>query len=255
LKRFEVSGVDISITSDIPAGTGLGSSSSFTVGLVKALSEYKGIVLSPAGLAEIACDIELNDLQEPIGKQDQYAASFGGINHFVFHQNGQVTVPELPEKKALQSCISECCLLLRVGTVRKSSSILAVQSEKLQSGLNLDLMASLVAITEKFCSELPESVETLGSLLTESWSLKTKLAEGITNEEIEDALHSAAKFGALGGKLLGAGQSGYILLVFPDSVSRAQYVKQLSSKTAIIVPVIDHNGCKVIFRSEQHGAN
>jgi D-glycero-alpha-D-manno-heptose-7-phosphate kinase len=249
LKRFEVSGVDISITSDIPAGTGLGSSSSFTVGLVKALSEYKGIVLSPSALAEIACDIEINDLKEPIGKQDQYAASFGGINHFVFHNNGQVTASPLSEKTALESCISECSLLLRVGTVRKSSSILADQSERLESGLNFDLMSGLVDITEKFCGELPASVARLGSLLTESWILKTKLAEGITNKEIDAALHSAVKFGATGGKLLGAGQSGYILLVFPDNGLRGKYIKQLPNKSAIIVPRIDNDGCKVIFRS------
>jgi D-glycero-alpha-D-manno-heptose-7-phosphate kinase len=255
LKRFEVSGVDISVTSDIPAGTGLGSSSSFTVGLVKALSEYKGIALSPSTLAEIACDIELNDLKEPIGKQDQYAASYGGINHFVFHQNGEVTVAQLTEKTSLQTCITESCLLLRVGTVRKSSSILADQSEKLESGLNFDLMSSLAEITEKFCSELPQSVETLGSLLTESWGLKTKLAEGITNQEIEFALDSAIKFGARGGKLLGAGQSGYILLVFPDRRSRDEYIEQLPNKNTAIMPRIDYDGCKVIFRSEKHGAS
>jgi D-glycero-alpha-D-manno-heptose-7-phosphate kinase len=255
LKRFEVSGVDISITSDIPAGTGLGSSSSFTVGLVKALSEYKSIVLSPSSLAEIACDIELNDLQEPIGKQDQYAASFGGINQFIFHSNGQVTASQFSEVTALESCISDCCLLLRVGTVRKSSSILTDQSERLQSGRNFDLMAVLVEITEKFCRELPESVATLGLLLTQSWGLKTKLAEGITNKDIENSLNSAIKFGATGGKLLGAGQSGYILLVFPDIYSRGEYIKQLPNESATIVPEIDKDGCKVIFRSENHAVN
>jgi D-glycero-alpha-D-manno-heptose-7-phosphate kinase len=255
LKRFEVSGVDISITSDIPAGTGLGSSSSFTVGLVKALSEYKEIELSPSALAEIACEIELDDLKEPIGKQDQYAASFGGINHFTFHQNGQVTVEQLSERTALESCISECSLLLRVGTVRKSSSILAGQSEKLESGLNFGLMASLVDITEKFCRELPESVAILGSLLTESWKLKTKLAEGITNREIENALDSAIELGCTGGKLLGAGQSGYILLVFPDSRSRGEYIRQLPYDSAIILPQVDNDGCKTIFRSEKHGSS
>jgi len=255
LKRFEVSGVDISITSDIPAGTGLGSSSSFTVGLVKALSEYKGIVLSPSALAEIACDIELNDLQEPIGKQDQYAASFGGINHFVFHNDGQVSVSQLSETTTLESCITHCSLLLRVGTVRKSSSILADQSEKLESGLNFDLMAGMLEISKKFCSELPESVATLGSLLTKAWGLKTKLAEGITNNEIENVLDLAIEFGATGGKLLGAGQSGYILLVFPDSRSREQYVEQLPYESAIILPQVDKDGCKIIFRSEKHGAH
>ena len=146
-------------------------------------------------------------------------------------------------------------MLLRVGTVRKSSPILADQSERLQSGLNFDLMTGLVDITEKFCSGLPESVATLGSLLNESWGLKTKLAEGITNEEIEGALHSAVEFGATGGKLLGAGQSGYILLVFPDIHSRGEYIEHLPNKSAIIVPRIDNDGCKVIFRSEKHGAN
>jgi D-glycero-alpha-D-manno-heptose-7-phosphate kinase len=255
LKRFEVSGVDISITSDIPAGTGLGSSSSFTVGLVKALSAYKGIDLSPSTLAEIACDIELIDLQEPIGKQDQYAASFGGINHFVFHQNGQVSVSELSEKSALESCISQCCLLLRIGTVRKSSSILADQSKKLQSGTNSDSMAALVDISEKFCRELPASVSKLGSLLTESWVIKANLSEGVTNIEIENALNSAIEHGATGGKLLGAGQSGYILLVFPNSHSRDGYMKQIPNKSSIIVPRIDSDGCKVVFRSEQHGTS
>lgn len=255
LKRFEVFGVDISITSDIPAGTGLGSSSSFTVGLVKALSEYKGIVLSPSSLAEIACDIELNDLQEPIGKQDQYAASFGGINQFIFHNNGQVSASRFSELTALKSCINDCCLLLRVGTVRKSSSILTDQSERLQSGRNFDLMAVMVEITEKFCRELPESVATLGPLLTQSWGLKTKLAEGITNKEIENSLNSAIKFGATGGKLLGAGQSGYILLVFPNKYLRGEYIKQLPNESAIIVPEIDKDGCKVIFRSENHAVN
>jgi D-glycero-alpha-D-manno-heptose-7-phosphate kinase len=255
LKRFEVSGVDISVTSDIPAGTGLGSSSSFTVGLVKALSAFKGIDLSPSALAEIACEIELIDLREPIGKQDQYAASFGGINQFRFHENGSVTVPELSEKNALENCISKCCVLLRVGTVRKSSSILTDQSKKLQNGLNFDLMSRMVDITETFCGGLPESVTSLGPLLTESWHLKVNLAQGITNQEIEDALESALKFGALGGKLLGAGQSGYILLVFPDVGSRGAYIEQLPSKSAIIVPQIDNDGCQVIFRSEKHGAN
>jgi D-glycero-alpha-D-manno-heptose-7-phosphate kinase len=223
------------------------------VGLVKALSEYKGISLSPSAIAEIACDIELKDLREPIGKQDQYAASFGGINHFVFHQDNTVELMSLPEKKSLESCITECCLLLRVGTVRKSSSILSDQSEKLQSGLNFDLLENLAEITEKFCSQLPNSVATLGSLLTESWGFKRKLAEGITNEEIEEALQTAIRYGATGGKLLGAGQSGYILMVFPNTKIRDEYIKIVPTKSSIILPKIDEEGCKVIFRSEQNG--
>lgn len=253
LKRFGVTGVDLSITSDIPAGTGLGSSSSFTVGIVKALSEYSGLNLSQSELAEIACDIELNDLQEPIGKQDQYAASFGGINFFVFHQNGQVSLPKLREKNAIENWIIDSCLLVRVGTVRKSTQILADQSSRLKQGVIFDSTKSLTNMVKKFESELPGSLKTLGSLLNESWQVKKKLAIGITNEEIDKTLNSAIEFGAVGGKLLGAGQSGYLLLVFPNRGKRVEYIKSLPIGSMTILPRIDSDGCKVIFRSEKNG--
>lgn len=251
LRRFEVSGVDISITSDIPAGTGLGSSSSFTVGLIKALSEYKGLNFTKEEVAQIACDIELNDLQEPIGKQDQYAASYGGLNHFIFHTNGEVEVSLLDGRSELEAYIADCCLLVRVGTVRKSSSILADQSERLRSGINHELMAELAEITDRFCRELPGSVGILGSLLNASWELKSRLSDGVTNDEIENTLLNARNCGATGGKLLGAGQSGYILLTFPDQQARASYVDQYPNKSAIVLPRVDNAGCVVIFRSEQ----
>lgn len=251
LKRFEVSGVDISITSDIPAGTGLGSSSSFTVGLLKALGEYKGIDFSKEELAQIACEIEIDDLQEPIGKQDQYAASFGGINHFIFHPNGEVESSPLAGKEALESLITESCLLLRIGTVRTSRSILANQSKRLRSGINFELLTSMADMTNRFCLQLPGSVHTLGELLSESWELKSQLAEGVTNEEIEGSLRDAKKHGATGGKLLGAGQSGYVLIVFPNRQLRERYIDQFPNKSRIVLPGIDKAGCVVIFRSEQ----
>ena len=250
LQRFELKGIDISVSSDIPAGTGLGSSSSFTVGLLKSVSEYKGINLSKADLAKIACEIEIEDLKEPIGKQDQYSASFGGINHFVFHQNGDVASLPLLGRDLLETQVTQCCLLLRIGTVRQSSSILTDQSEKLNRGINLNLIDGLVDIAEKFCSKFPESVTELGSFLTESWRLKVRLADGITNSEIEGTLETAIKFGAKGGKLLGAGKSGYILLVFGDYSTRGEFINQHSDKFVIILPRVDSEGCKVIFRSE-----
>jgi D-glycero-alpha-D-manno-heptose-7-phosphate kinase len=250
LKRFEVSGVDISITSDIPAGTGLGSSSSFTVGLLKALGEYKGIDFSKEELAKIACEIEIDDLQEPIGKQDQYAAAFGGINHFIFHPNDDVEISPLADKAALETVITECCLLVRIGTVRKSRSILTNQSEKSRSGVNFELLADMTDMTNRFCRELPGSTETLGELLGKSWELKSQLAEGVTNDEIESTLQDAKTQGATGGKLLGAGQSGYILIVFPNRQRRERYVDLFPSKSRIILPGIDKAGCTVIFRSE-----
>ena len=250
LKRFEVSGVDISITSDIPAGTGLGSSSTFTVGLLKALGEYKGIDFTKEELAEIACEIEIEDLREPIGKQDQYAASFGGINHFIFQTNGDVDVSPLRSEEALREFITECCLLVRVGTIRRSRSILSEQSEMLRAGLNFDLLTRMAHLTNQFCSELPVSIATLGQLLGESWKLKSQLARGVTNEEIENTLRDAIAQGATGGKLLGAGQSGYVLIVFPDQILRQSYISQFGNKAKIVLPGIDNSGCAVIFRSE-----
>ncbi len=250
LRRFEVSGVDISITSDIPAGTGLGSSSSFTVGLIKALSEYKGLDFTKEEVAQIACDIELNDLQEPIGKQDQYAASYGGLNHFIFHTNGEVEISPLAGRSELEAYIAECCLLVRVGTVRKSSSILAEQSEKARNGINFDSLNELVEITNRFCNDLPASIGSLGSLLNESWELKRRLADGVTNNEIETTLQEAMTLGATGGKLLGAGQSGYVLLTFPDHGTRENYLTRFVERSALVLPKVDNVGCAVIFRSE-----
>jgi D-glycero-alpha-D-manno-heptose-7-phosphate kinase len=250
LKRFEVSGVDISITSDIPAGTGLGSSSSFTVGLLKALGEYKGIDFSKEELARIACEIEIDDLQEPIGKQDQYAAAFGGINHFIFHPNGDVEISPLADKNALESLITDSCLLVRIGSVRTSRSILADQAEKVRSGINFELLANMAEMTNRFCAELPKSCDNLGPLLRKSWELKSQLAQGVTNEEIETTLQDAKSHGAAGGKLLGAGQSGYVLLTFPNRAVREIYINQFPNKSRIVLPGIDETGCTVIFRSE-----
>lgn len=251
LRRFEVSGVDISITSDIPAGTGLGSSSSFTVGLIKALSEYKGLNFTKEEVAQIACDIELNDLQEPIGKQDQYAASYGGLNHFIFHTNGEVEVSLLDGRSELEAYIANCCLLVRIGTVRKSSSILAEQSERARNGTNFDSLNGLVEITNRFCNDLPASIESLGPLLNESWELKRQLADGVTNIEIETTLQEAITIGATGGKLLGAGQSGYVLLTFPNQSIRQRYIDRYPNSSALVLPRVDNAGCVVIFRSEQ----
>jgi D-glycero-alpha-D-manno-heptose-7-phosphate kinase len=220
------------------------------VGLLKALGEYKGIDFSKEELARIACEIEIDDLQEPIGKQDQYAAAFGGINHFIFHPNGDVEISPLADKNALESLITDSCLLVRIGSVRTSRSILADQAEKVRSGINFELLANMAEMTNRFCAELPKSCDNLGPLLRKSWELKSQLAQGVTNEEIETTLQDAKSHGAAGGKLLGAGQSGYVLLTFPNRAVREIYINQFPNKSRIVLPGIDETGCTVIFRSE-----
>jgi len=252
LERFEVSGVDISITSDIPAGTGLGSSSSFTVGLIRALTEYKGLTLTKEEIAEKACEIEMIDLQEPIGKQDQYASSYGGVNQFVFNTNGKVdSIPILGEME-LRAYILGNCLLLRIGSTRNSNSILSNQALALQQGTNLRAMSELCDLTEEFCSSLPLSISSLGQRVLESWSLKSQFAQRISNVDIENRIQTALNLGATGAKLLGAGQAGYLLIVFPSTQIRSNYLAHKSTYDDIIIPQIDNEGCKVIFRSESN---
>lgn len=250
LSRFRISGVEISVNSDIPSGTGLGSSSAFTVGLVKTLSEYMGTTLTSDELAEIACEIELKDLGEPIGKQDQYAASFGGINNFIFLKNEQVLRRPINATELLEEYISNSSLLVRVGGVRNASSILKEQNSKLESGFNWQVLSKIRAASEDFCSRLPESLSEIGSLLNEYWHLKKSLALEISNQEVEEELEYAKKLGASGGKLLGAGKSGFLFLVFPDHTSRNLYVEIKSKISTVVLPKIDYYGSKVIYRSE-----
>lgn len=255
LKRFEVKGVDIAITSDIPAGTGLGSSSAFTVGMLKTITEFKGIELSKSELASMACEIELKDLGEPIGKQDQYASAFGGLNNFVFNQDNSVDIRTLRNPEQLKNIVVKNSLMIRVGDVRKASSLLKKQNDDTLSGINAEALNSIDSLRKDFLLLDGFTPTDVGNMLLNSWNAKKRLSPEISSNMIDEMLSSAQDSGAAGGKLLGAGGSGYLLLIFESATKLKFFRDSLPSHVSHISPVIDYDGSTVVYRSESNESN
>lgn len=217
LRRFGIkSNIEICSFSDVSTkGTGLGSSSTFTVGLINALAQISNIQMSVRQIAELACQIEIDDCREPIGKQDQYAAAVGGINAFRFNSNGDVDIEPLEVTNLLQ--LNNNLLMYSTGITRKTSDILAVQSKAMDSQKSFHTMKTMVDMAEKSIVYLQKGqVDDFGALLHESWLLKRSLVDNISNYDIDIMYEIARQNGALGGKILGAGGGGYMLLYVTD---------------------------------------
>lgn len=248
LKRVDIEkGIEITSFSDVPAGTGLGSSSAFTVGLLHALHIYRNVPTSKAQLAKEACEIEIDILGEPIGKQDQYAAAFGGLNYFRFNDDESVEVRpiELSEdqKRFLETTLS----LHFVGGSRQASNILGRVKQALDQG---DEFASLILIRQQADELLGffknHEKPNIGSTLSEGWRLKKRLTYGVSNTQIERILSIAEEKGMMGGKLLGAGGNGFLLLQHEDSKS---LISTLGSRH---IPFqFDNSGTEVLFNDHQ----
>ena len=217
LKIFNVnSHIEVVSLADIPAsGSGLGSSSAFTVGLVKGLSSFTRESISKSELASIACEIEIHKLQEPIGKQDQYAVSTGGLNRFHFRKDGKVISERIGVPQDILLELKKHLLLFYTGISRQATGLLREQARLTSSNLsvinNLHHMKSFVDRGV----ELIESgrVRELGSLLGESWDLKKSLNSSVTNDDFDINYDLAISEGAWGGKLLGAGGGGFFLFI------------------------------------------
>lgn len=208
-------GIDINVMADIPAGTGMGSSSCFTVSLLHALHAFQHKLANKEHLAREASSLEIDVLKEPIGKQDQYAAAFGGINLFRFNANEQVGVEPLPMSEETRQRLVGNLMMFYLGGNRQASAILKDQTSNI--GVNrafLDKMRDQALEAAQILTGA-RPLDDLGKLLYEGWALKKKLANGITNPEVDQALEMALDAGALGGKLLGAGGTGFLLFYVP----------------------------------------
>jgi D-glycero-alpha-D-manno-heptose-7-phosphate kinase len=221
-------GLEIVSVADIPSkGTGLGSSSAFTVGLLHALHVFRGTYRSAADLAAEACEVEIELLGEPIGKQDQYASAFGGFNFIQFQTDGTVTVDPIVCRRETTEMLEENLLAFFTGTMRRTGPVLAAQKAELEGNrAKRDTMRSMVHLAHALREELQKNnLETFGSILHENWMLKRSLAGGVSTPEI-DAWYSAGRAaGAIGGKILGAGAGGFLVLYAPrdrhDAIRRA----------------------------------
>jgi len=218
LKYTDVkNGIEIASMADIPSkGSGLGSSSSFTVGLLNALYAYKNQFSSKEKLAREACEIEMIKCKEPIGKQDQYAAAFGGINLIKFHSNEIVSVEPIICKTSLSKKIEDYTLVFYTGRTRSASQLLAKQSKDLLTIERKMLMKRMVDLAFELKKELEsDSIQNFGEILHENWVLKSQLTKGITDSQIDGWYETGLVNGALGGKLLGAGNGGFIMFFAP----------------------------------------
>ena len=207
-------GLEITSVADIPSrGTGLGSSSSFAVGLMQALHAMQGRHVSAAQLADEACEIEIGRCKEPIGKQDQYAAAYGGLNYIRFLPDDTVQVEPIALSREARSTIDSCFLMFYTGITRSASEILAVQSNMMASeNEKAQAMHRMVACAGELRDEIWKgNFDAIGQILHENWLLKKSLAPGISNSKINGWYERAMGAGALGGKLLGAGGGGFLL--------------------------------------------
>ena len=212
LNEVKLHGVEITSTADVPGGTGLGSSSTFTVGLLNAVSCYRGTYLSKGKIAAKACQVEIEKLGSPIGKQDQYAAAFGGLNFIRFHQDGEVSVSPIVMQPETYQRLQHNLMMFYTGDVRSANAILAEQKKNISAEDKVRNLRKMCILAEEMKLALEHNdLSSFGRLLNDGWELKRTLASGISNPAIDKAYETAMKNGALGGKLLGAGGGGFLL--------------------------------------------
>jgi D-glycero-alpha-D-manno-heptose-7-phosphate kinase len=210
---YDIKGVDFNSSADVPAGTGLGSSSSFTVGLINLCNAYTGRRMTPAELAEAACQVEIERLHEPIGKQDQYAAAFGGMNLIQFHPDESVRVERITMAPRAYQQLQRNLVMYYLNQTRAAAKVLREQKNNIRSDPrkvgNLRKMVELAR--ELFLALSRGDLDAMGAILHAGWMYKKELAKGISNERIDHYYEVARRNGAQGGKLLGAGGCGFLL--------------------------------------------
>ena len=206
--------VYISTVGDLPASTGLGGSSSFAVGLLNALHAFRGERVSAGQLAEEACHIEIDVLGQPIGKQDQYAAAFGGINLFTFRPGGAVMVEPQRVPAHLMSTIFDDVMLFWTGHQRDSESVLTEQQANTERRMpDLEALRDQSYELRGLLHDGDRTPATIGRILDHGWRLKRGLASGVTSSQIDGWYAKARESGALGGKLCGAGGGGFLMFL------------------------------------------
>jgi D-glycero-alpha-D-manno-heptose-7-phosphate kinase len=216
---FRTPQIEITTLADIPAGTGLGSSGSFTTALLKALYAHRRRLLHPNELAELACEIEITRLGEPIGKQDQYIAAYGGVTCFTFREDDRVDAQPLKLSMESLFTLEENLLLFFTGFSRSAGSILADQKVRTEKH-DTDMLANLhyvkdLGLRSRAALESGR-IDEFGQLMHEHWEHKRKRTQGISNSQIDEWYDLARNNGAIGGKLVGAGGGGFLLFYSED---------------------------------------
>jgi D-glycero-alpha-D-manno-heptose-7-phosphate kinase len=242
-------GLEIASIADVPAGTGIGSSSAFCVALLNALHAHCGKFVTKERLAKEACCVEIERLGEPIGKQDQYATAFGGINFIEFETNDAVLVNPLPLDQDVAAALENNLLLFFTGIQRSASAILSEQKKSIEKCQDsVDTLRRMVDIAYRLRETLMKGdLDSVGTALHESWLLKRSLATQISSSHIDRLYEMALTAGATGGKIAGAGGGGFLLLYCP--VERQAAVRDALKDYEETEFRFDAGGTRVIFAS------
>lgn len=246
LKYFDIDfPIEITTFSDVPANTGLGSSSSFTVGLVYALSSFLSLKTSKYNIASIAANIEINLVKRSIGKQDHFCGSYGGMNVFSFFKNEIVNVEPVIYKNETLKRLENLLMLYYIGDKRSASNILEKQNMKIKK--NFPALTAMKSQVDEIKSILEEgkNLRRLGEILNEGWNLKKGLLKKITSNKINSIYKSALKNGAIGGKLLGAGGGGFLLLYVP--INKQNLIKKKFKKLYQMRFKLDQSGTRITY--------
>jgi len=246
--EFRTPQVEITTLADIPAGTGLGSSGSFSTALLKALYAHRRRLLHPSELAELACDIEISKLGEPIGKQDQYAAAYGGVTCFTFNPDGSVEARPPRVRMSDLFELEDNLLLFFTGSSRSASSILRDQKQRTENS-DVAMLENLHYVKELGLRSL-EAIERgnlalLGELMHEHWEHKKRRSSGMSTPDIDEWYELGRKSGAIGGKLVGAGGGGFLLFYAEEH----RRLRDAMAKTGLeeVRFKFDFEGTKVLF--------
>lgn len=241
-------GVEITSMADVVGGTGLGSSSSFTVGVLHALHAFRGEYVAAGQLAREACEVEIERVGEPIGKQDQYIAAYGGFQFIEFLPDGEVRVEPVIFPPGCLKELEESLMLFYTGKTRRAGAILRRMGAR--SKANRDSLRAMRALALSVRGELQAGrAGEVGRLLHEGWLLKKTLSRGISTSEVDAAYERARRAGARGGKILGAGGGGFLLLCVP--AARRESVRRAMKGWREIAFKFEPEGSKIVYVSKQ----
>lgn len=238
-------GVEITMLADIPSeGSGLGSSSSLTVGLLNAFYTFKGIQVQTERLAREACEIEIDIIGKPIGKQDHYASAFGGLNEILFYKDGSVKINNIKMPSDKLRVLGSNLLLFYTGVTRKADHILRKQKEKTKTifEILMEMRNQVHVLKNHFENEASDS---LGHILKEAWAMKKSLLSTISNKQIDEMYERALNAGASGGKICGAGGGGFLLLYVPREKQNS--LRKALRKYREVPFMLDKYGSRIIF--------
>ena len=242
-------GVEIHHDGDLPARSGMGSSSAFTVGLLNALYALKGQMVGKHRLATESIHIEQEILKETVGSQDQVLAAYGGLNHTIFHPNGEISVKPVTIARERLLDLNAHLMLFYTGIKRTAANIAktyvnGIENRKRQLRITKDLVEEGISILTG-----GDDIRALGELLHEAWQVKSSLSDSVSNSRVDDIYQQAISAGALGGKLTGAGGGGFLLLFAPPSAHKT--IQEKLDRLIHVPFKFDFSGSQIIFFDQE----